>query len=56
MTTFYSYEVLIWFGPKFLKTTQFSLEGVEAVKTAILKEYPSAKIVVYKTLKERTEL
>lgn len=56
MTTFYSYEVLIWFGPKFLKTTEYSLEGIEALKTAILKEYPSAKIVVYKTLKERTEL
>jgi len=50
--TFYSYEVLIWFGPKFLKTTQFSLEEVEAVKTAILKEYPSAEIAVYKTLYE----
>lgn len=56
MTTSYSYEVLIWFGPKFLKQTEHSLEGVKALKTAILKEYPSAKIVVYKTLKERTAL
>ena len=56
MTTFYSYEVLIWFGPKFLSRTEHSLERVEALKTAILKEYPSAKIVVYKNLKERTAL
>ena len=52
----FSYHMTVWFGAKFLSRTEYSLEGVEALKTAILKEYPSAKIVVYKTLKERTAL